>query len=156
MNQLDLLPDMQYFFGALFVVSNRLETILEREFHQFGVTVKQWFLSIVIDRLFVQPPTIKQAAHVMGSSHQNVKQLALKLSDKGFLKLEKDAQDARATRLRLTEESHALWKRVRTQRDAFNEKLFDGVSEDELRTVRNVMKKLLLNIETIDHWEKNT
>lgn len=156
MGQLDLLPDMQYFFGALFVVSNRLETILEREFHRFGVTTKQWFLSIVIDRLFDQPPTIKQAAHAMGCSHQNVKQLALKLSGKGLLRLEQDKQDTRATRLRLTEEGHARWKKVRTQRDAFNEKLFDGVSEEELRTVRNIMGKLLLNIEIMDHGEEDT
>jgi MarR family transcriptional regulator, transcriptional regulator for hemolysin len=156
MSQLDLLPDTQYFFGALFVASNRLDTILEREFNRFGVTTKQWFLSIVIDRLFDQPPTIKQVARAMGSSHQNVKQLALKLSGKGLLRLEKDEQDTRATRLQLTEESRALWKMVRTQRDTFNERLFDGVSEEELKTVRNVMGKLLMNIETIDHREENT
>lgn len=156
MGQLDLLSDTQYFFGALFVVSNRLETILERKFNRFGVTTKQWFLSIVIDKLFDQPPTIKQAAHAIGSSHQNVKQLALKLSDKGLLKLEKDKQDTRAMRLQLTEESHALWKRVRTQRDTFNESLFDGVSEEELKTIRNVMGRLLLNIETMEHRKENT
>lgn len=156
MGQLDLLPDMQYFFGALFVVSNRLDTLLEREFNRFGVTTKQWFLSVVIDKLFdEQPPTIKQAARAMGSSHQNVKQLALKLNSKGLLGLEKDERDTRATRLRLTEEGCSLWKRVRTQRDSFNERLFDGVSEEELRTVRNVMEKLLMNIETIDHKEEN-
>lgn len=48
MNKIDLLPDKQYFFGALFVVSNRLDTILEREFNRYGVITKQWFLSIVL------------------------------------------------------------------------------------------------------------
>ena len=156
MGRLDLLPDKLFIFGALFVVSNRLDTSLEREFSRFGVTTKQWFLTIVIDRLFDQPPTIKQTAHAMGSSHQNVKQLALKLSGKGLLKLERDERDTRATRLRLTEEGHTLWNKVRTQRDAFNEKLFDGVSEVDLKTARSVMEKLLLNIETIDHWEEST
>lgn len=155
MGRLDLLPDKQFIFGALFVVSNRLDTSLEREFSRFGVTTKQWFLSIVIDRLFDQPPTIKQAARAMGSSHQNVKQLALKLSGKGLLKLERDERDTRATRLRLTDEGHTLWNKVRTQRDAFNEKLFDGICEADLKTARNVMEKLLLNIETIDHLEES-
>lgn len=154
MDRLDLLSDTQYFFGSLFVVSNRLETILEREFNRFGVTVKQWFLSIVIDKLFDRPPTVKQAARAMGSSHQNVKQIALKLSDKGMLRLEKDERDARATRLRLTGESRALWQRVRTGRDAFNEKLFDGIGQEELKTARRVMEKLLVNIETIDRGEE--
>lgn len=154
MNQLELLADRQYFLGALFVASNRLDTILERAFNKFGVTTKQWFLSIVIDRLFEQPPTLKQAARAMGSSHQNVKQLALKLSDKGLLNLEKDTHDIRATRLRLTEEGQELWDKVRTQRDELNEKLFDGINDEELKTVRNVMEKLLSNIEAIDHGEE--
>ena len=155
MGKLDILSDMQYFFGALFVSSNRLDTILEREFNKFGVTTKQWFLTIVIDRLFEQPPTIKQAARAMGSSHQNIKQLALKLSSKGLLRLEQDERDSRATRLRLTDESQVLWKRARTQRDTFNQSLFNGISEDELKTVRNVMGKLLINIESIDKMEES-
>lgn len=156
MGQLDLLPDTQYFFGALFVVSNRLDTILEREFSRFGVTAKQWFLSVAIDRLFDQPPTIKQAARALGSSHQNVKQLALKLNAKGLLKLEKDERDARATRLSLTQEGRSLWKKVRMQREPFHEKLFDGISEQELKTVRGVMEKLLVNLEAIDRGEEKT
>ena len=156
MSRLDRLTDTQYFFGALFVASNRLETILEREFSKFGVTAKQWFLSIVVDRLFDEPPTIKQTARAMGSSHQNVKQLALKLSGKGLLRLEKDERDTRATRLRMTGEGRSLWEKVRAQRDTFHEKLFAGISEQELGTVRNVMKKLLVNIEAIDHREENT
>lgn len=154
MSQLDLLSDTQYLFGALFVVSNRLDTILEREFNKFGMTTKQWFLSIVIDRLFDQPPTIQQVARAMGSSHQNVKQLALKLNNKGLLKMEKDERDTRATRLSLTEEGHSLWEKVRMQRDTFNEKLFDGINDQELKTVRNVMEKLRTNVEALDHREE--
>lgn len=156
MSQLDLLTDTQYFFGALFVASNRLDTILEREFSKFGVTAKQWFLSVVIDRLFEQPPTIKQTARAMGSSHQNVKQLALKLSAKGLFQLEKDERDSRATRLNLTEEGRLLWNNVRMQRNEFNQKLFHGINEQELKTVRNVMEKLLTNIEMIDLGEEET
>jgi DNA-binding MarR family transcriptional regulator len=154
MSKLDLLSDTQYFFGSLFVVSNRLDAILEREFSRFGVTAKQWFLSGVIDRLLDQPPTIKQAARAMGSSHQNVKQLALKLNLKGLLDLEKDERDTRATRLSLTQEGRSLWKKVRMQRDAFNERLFDGINEQELKTVKSVMEKLMVNIEAIDRGEE--
>lgn len=154
MSKLDLLSDTQYFFGALFVVSNRLDTILEREFGKYGVTTKQWFLSIVIDRLFEQPPTIKQVAQAMGSSHQNVKQLALKLNDKGLLELQKDKKDSRVTRLILTEEGRQLWNKVRSQRDEFNRKLFAGLNEQELKTVRYVFEKLMTNIEAVDHREE--
>lgn len=59
-------------------------------------------------------------------------------------------------RLRLTGERHTLAKRAKTQRDTFHKKLFAGISKRELETVRNVMKKLLVNIEAIDHREENT
>ena len=36
MNKLDKLADKQYFFGALFVTANRLDTIMERNFTEQG------------------------------------------------------------------------------------------------------------------------
>ena len=150
MNKLDKLADKQYFVGALFVTANRLDTIMERNFTEFGVTTKQWFLSIVVDRLFEDPPTMKQAAYAMGSSHQNIKQLALKLHKKGLLRLDKDAQDARLMRLSLTPEGQQLWQMVRLQRDPFQERLFEGISAEELKTVRGVMERLLHNIDEMD------
>ena len=150
MSKLDKLADKQYFFGALFVTANRLDTIMERNFAEFGVTTKQWFLSIVVDRLFEDPPTMKQDAYAMGSSHQNIKQLALKLHKKGLLRLDKDEQDARLTRLSLTPEGQQLWHTVRLQRDPFQERLFEGISPEELKTVRGVMERLLHNIDEMD------
>lgn len=154
MSKLDKLADKQYFFGALFVAANRLDTIMERNFAEFGVTTKQWFLSIVVDRLFEDPPTMKQAAYAMGSSHQNIKQLALKLHKKGLLRLDKDAQDARLMRLSLTPEGQQLWQMVRLQRDPFQERLFEGISAEELKTVRGVMERLLRNIDEMDGKNK--
>ena len=123
---------------------------MERNYAEFGVTTKQWFLSIVVDRLFEDPPTMKQAAYAMGSSHQNIKQLALKLHKKGLLRLDKDAQDARLMRLSLTPEGQQLWQTVRLQRDPFQERLFEGISAEELKTVRGVMERLLHNIDEMD------
>lgn len=146
MNKLELMTDRQYLFGAIFVAANRMDTLMEREFKKFDITTKQWFLSIVIDNLFDKPPTIKEAAREMGSSHQNVKQVALKLEQKGLLVLEKDARDSRVIRLKLTEHSLDLWKGVREEGNAFTEALFKDISEEEKGTARRVMKKLLSNI----------
>lgn len=150
MNKLELMTDRQYLFGAIFVAANRMDTLMEREFKKFDITTKQWFLSIVIDNLFDKPPTIKEAAREMGSSHQNVKQVALKLEQKGLLVLEKDARDSRVIRLKLTEHSLDLWKGVREEGDAFTEALFKDISEEEKGTARRVMEKLLSNIAEMD------
>lgn len=150
MNKLEIMADRQYLFGAIFVAANRMDTLMEREFKKFDITTKQWFLSIVIDNLFDKPPTIKEAAREMGSSHQNVKQVALKLEQKGLLVLEKDARDSRVIRLKLTEHSLDLWKGVREEGNAFTEALFKDISEEEKGTARRVMEKLLSNIAEMD------
>jgi DNA-binding MarR family transcriptional regulator len=150
MDKLEIMDDMQYLFGTIFVVSNRIDALLEREFNKFDITTKQWFLSIIIDNLFDSPPTIKEVAREMGSSHQNVKQIALKLEQKGLLILEKDKEDARVTRLKLTENGHDFWIKIRGEGVKFNQTLFNNIDKDDLAVTRRVMKKMLLNINEID------
>lgn len=153
MNKLDSMPDLQYLFGSLFVATNQIDTIMERGLKKFDVTTKQWFLSIIINNLFHEPPSIKEVAKEMGSSHQNVKQIALKMAQKGLLELEKDTQDARVTHLKLTKQSVELWNKVRKEGQIFTETLFQDIDHEELRVVRSVMQKMLANISEMDRDE---
>jgi len=116
MNRLEAMEDRQFVFGTVLVLSNKLDTLLDREMIPFGMTSKQWFLLLVVSTLFDKAPTIKEAAKAIGTSHQNVKQMALKLEQKGFLKLEKDSRDARATRLKPTEYSMTFWEKTQKKR----------------------------------------
>ncbi len=84
------IPTREFIFGTLFVASNRLDTLMERALKPFGITTKQWFLSIIVGSVFSEPPTMKQTARQMGCSHQNAKQVALKLRQKGLLDMRKD------------------------------------------------------------------
>lgn len=153
MNKLDSMPDLQYLFGSLFVATNQIDTIMERGLKKFDVTTKQWFLSIIIDNLFHEPPSIKEVAKEMGSSHQNVKQIALKMAQKGLLELEKDKQDARVTHLKLTKQSVELWNKVRKEGQIFTETLFQDIDHEKLRVARSVMRKMLANISEMDRDE---
>jgi len=135
----------------IFIVSNRVDTMLEREFRRFDITTKQWFLSVIIDNLFDNPPTMKEAAKEMGSSHQNVKQVALKLEQKGLLNLQKDKRDARITRLKLTENSYNFWEKVRKEGTTFTQALFKNIDKDELAVARIVMQKMQSNINEMDN-----
>ncbi|MFT8315484.1 MAG: MarR family transcriptional regulator [Clostridium sp.] len=146
MNKLELMTDQQYLFGAIFVAANRMDTLLGREFKKFDITTKQWFLSIIIDNLFDKPPTIKEAAREMGSSHQNVKQVALKLEQKGLLILERDKRDSRAIRLKLSKASFEFWEKLRGEGDIFIQALFKDMNKDEIEMARRVMEKMLSNI----------
>jgi MarR family transcriptional regulator, transcriptional regulator for hemolysin len=151
MNKSQKLTDRQYLFGMIFIVSNRVDTMLEREFRRFAITTKQWFLSVIIDNLFDSPPTIKEAAKEMGSSHQNVKQVALKLEQKGLLSLQKDKSDARVTRLELTESSYDFWQNVREEGTTFTQALFKNIDKHELEVARIVMQKMQSNINEMEN-----
>ncbi len=151
MDQTTQMPDKQYIFGSLLIIANRMDTLLERELRQFGVTSKQWFLSVIIDSLFTEPPTMKEVAREMGSSHQNVKQVALKLQEKNLLTLVKDKKDRRVTRIRMTNESQEFWKKTQPKGTIFTEALFEGIKKEDLQLARQVMQKIMNNLE---HMEK--
>ena len=151
MSKAEKMSDRQYLFGVIFIVANRVDTMLEREFKRFGITTKQWFLSVIIENLFDKPPTMKEVAKEMGSSHQNVKQVALKLEQKGLLILQKDKRDARVTRLKLSESSYDFWKMIKEEGTMFTETLFKDIDKDELAIARRVMEKMLLSINKMDN-----
>lgn len=151
MSKLEKMSDRKYLFGVIFIIANRVDTMLEREFKRFGITTKQWFLSVIIENLFDTPPTMKEVAKEMGSSHQNVKQVALKLEQKGLLILQKDKRDARVTRLKLTESSNDFWTKLREEGTSFTQAMFKGIEKDELEIARRVMQKMQLNINEMDN-----
>ncbi len=150
MYKLDLVSDSQYIFGSLLTISSKLDTLLERELREFGVTSKQWLVFLVIESLYDNPPTINEVAKTIGSSHQNIKQIALKLEEKGLLNRKKDLKDRRVTRLEITDKSNEFWSSTRPKGNQFIKNVFENISSDELYTVRVVMQKLLDNLTYLD------
>ena len=146
MRKIDGMKDEQFLFGGILMAANLMDTLMERELEEFDITTKQWFLSMLLDNLFDSPPTIKELAKEMGSSHQNVKQVALKLEQKGLLLLEKDEKDARATRLSLTEKSLKMGKSLREKVAGYTSEMFKGIDPSELDTTRHVLIKLMENL----------
>ncbi len=149
--KLNEIDDSMFVFGTLFVVANKLDTLLGRELAPFGMTSKQWLLSVVIDSLFDEPPTIMQAAKEMGSSHQNLKQVALKLGRKGMLSLDKDSEDLRATRLRLTEKAYDFWDGMQRKGDEFLKAVFEGINSEELNAARRLLQGVLSNLARLEN-----
>jgi len=140
----------EYIFGTLMVITNRMDKLVERKLAPFDMTSKQWLLSAFTEKAFKSPPTIKEAAQLMGSSHQNVKQVALKLENKGFMELLRDKKDHRVTRLKLTEKSMKFWNEMDSTCSDFAEDVFQGMQEEELAILRNGIEKILGNISKME------
>ena len=154
MSKIDSIKDQKFVFGTILIVSNKMDTLLERELKEYDITFKQWFLTVVVDNSFDKPPTIKEAAKAMGSSHQNVKQIALKLDQKGLIVLEKDKKDARVTRIRLTDQSYKFSGIIQAKAATFTEALFMGIDEDEMSKARAVLHRMMSNLAKMEQSEQ--
>ncbi|MGB7595381.1 MAG: hypothetical protein WBL80_07425 [Erysipelotrichaceae bacterium] len=154
MRKLNQIHDETFIFGALFMVANKMDTLLERELNRFGVTSRQWFLSICTASVFEKPPTLKELASVSGTSYQNVKQVALKLQLKNLMRLRKDPDDARTTRVELTPESVGFWAQTEGDSKIFMEKLYRGITPEEFAQTRSTLEKLMDNLASMEEGEK--
>jgi DNA-binding MarR family transcriptional regulator len=148
------MPDQKFIFGGIQIVANQMDTMLERELKEHNLTTKQWLLTVVVANTFDHDPTIKEVAKGMGSSHQNVKQVALKLEQKGFVVMEKDPHDARITRIKLTDAVASFGKASQQKSVNFTEKLFKGLSAQEMAMTRSTLEKLLANLAEMDQESK--
>jgi len=153
LSKFNSMKDQKFVFGSVLVIANRMDTLLERKLKEFEVTSKQWLLTAVLANSFDKPPTIKEVAREMGSSHQNVKQVALKLERKGLLIFEKDKKDARVTRLQLTDQIHDFSQSTQSKATIFTEAVFKGIDKDDMSKARAVLQKMLSNLTEMDQPE---
>lgn len=141
-----LLKKQAFVFGNFFLIANKLQVISDKYLEKSGITTKQWFLIAAVQQFGSTPPTLSQVSEHMGSSRQNVKQLALKLEKNGFLHLH---QDSRAVRLVLTEACRSFWKERESVDQQFIEDLFWGMNAEEVDSLCKSMKKVLKRIDSM-------
>jgi DNA-binding MarR family transcriptional regulator len=91
-------------FGGVFVIVGHLTRLTDQGLADWGLTTRQWLLLAVLTRGFPgRAPSLSETAVAYGSSRQNVKQIALGLETRGYLRLVHDPADGRTTRLVLTD-----------------------------------------------------
>ena len=131
-------------FGYFFAMSNRLQTVGDRFYEE--ITCKQFFLMICL-RLFENgAPTINELSEIMGCSHQNVKSIAGKLEEKGYLEIRSDSVDARKLRIHLTSKADSLAQKYQKKELDFIDMLFTGISYKQIETTFKTLEKMEENI----------
>ncbi len=131
-------------FGLLFALQNRLQAVGDTFYEE--ITSKQFFLMACMNLFQGEAPTVQELAQVMGSSHQNVKQILNKLEQKGFVRVEPDEADRRKLRISLTEYAAVTGEKYRAKEEEFMTGLFDGVDEEEAKTAFLTLSKIEANL----------
>jgi len=141
----DLAPQ-PFLLGLLSAFDNRYQAVADRCIGE--ITWKQFFAVICIN-ICKAPPTLNELSDIMESSHQNVKQIILKLEKKGFVETFTDEKDKRKQRIKLTDSCREFCAR----NDEFSReivgKIFVGISEQDLMATIKTIMQMERNLNTI-------
>ena len=143
-NKLDFegIPSSYYLLGLMSAFENRFQAMADSVMKE--ISWKQFF-AIVCINMCKEPPTLRELSEVLGSSHQNVKQILLKLEGKGFVEFREDEADKRKQRIVLTKKCLKFCEKNNEMSMQIMAKMFDGIPEKDLKTT----------IKTITSIEKN-
>ena len=137
------IPPNYYLLGLLSAFENRFQAMADSMMKE--ISWKQFFAIVCID-LCQAPPTLKELSEILGSSHQNVKQILIKLERKGFVEFLPDEADRRKQRIVLTRHCREFCDRNDNMSREIMNKLFDGVSEREITSAIQTLMKIESNI----------
>lgn len=143
------MPPQAFLLGLLSAFDNRYQAAADRFFKE--ITWKQFFAIICIN-LCKEPPTLNDLSEVMGSSHQNVKQILLKLEDKGFVSMKADEKDKRKQRFIVTDKCRAfLEENDKQSRNSAQiiEQIYEGVDGNSLQVTIETIMKMERNLDRI-------
>ena len=141
------IPPSYYLLGLLSAFENRFQAMADRDMKE--ISWKQFFAIICID-MCNEPPTLKELADILGSSHQNVKQILLKLEKKGFIEFRPDEKDKRKQRIVLTAYCRLFCEKNNELGMRIMGKMFDGVSEADIRTTIDTITKIEKNLTEVE------
>ena len=144
-NKLDFegIPSSYYLLGLLSAFENRFQAMADNMMKE--ISWKQFF-AIVCINMCKEPPTIKELSDVLGSSHQNVKQILLKLEGKGFVEFREDAGDKRKQRIVLTKKCQKFCEKNNEMSIKIMAKMFEGVPEKDIKTTIKTITKIEKNL----------
>ena len=140
------IPSSYYLIGILSAFENRFQAMADNMMQE--ISWKQFFAIICIN-MCKEPPTLKELSDILGSSHQNVKQILLKLEKKDFIRFEQDESDKRKQRIVLKK----TCKKFCEKNDDISQKtmmaMFEGISEKNIKTTIQTIIKIEKNLKGI-------
>ena len=147
MKNIDVLNmmDAKYaLFGFFFAFHNRLQTAGDAFYEE--ITCKQFFLLACMNLFNDTAPTANDLAKVMGCSRQNVKEILTSLEKKELVSLVPCETDKRKRIVVLTEKAEKLAAKYREKETEFLTRLYDGVTDQEIKNAYVFLSKLEDNL----------
>ena len=139
-----------FLIGLLSAFDNRFQAMADSMMEE--ISWKQFFAIICIN-MYNGKPTVKELAEIMGSSHQNGKQILIKLEKKGFVSIATDETDKRKQRIELTEYCREFCERNDEMSMNIMKTMFSGISEEQLQATIKTIIQIENNLKEIEKYE---
>lgn len=82
----------------------------------------------------------------LGMSKANVSKSVEHIREKGYVSLHEDKEDRRCVRIEVTEEAAPILEEVRQIREEIGKSLSEGISRENIDTLKQVMHQMQLNL----------
>jgi DNA-binding MarR family transcriptional regulator len=149
---MDRIEEEQIVFGSLFLAANKIQTAGDHLLPE--VTLKQWFLLLMISKMDRQSPSITEIAEFSGNTRQNVKKMVDILTEKGFLIVRRQTDDRRNLCVHLTPKTFDFFATHEQAGNQFLQVIFRDIPSENLKITADTFSRLIENLATVgDHYE---
>ncbi|HSM09073.1 MAG TPA: MarR family transcriptional regulator [Gemmatimonadota bacterium] len=108
-----------------------------------GVTPEMW---LVLSRLYARDGQYQtQIADSTFRDRPNTSRILAGLEERGYVRKQRDPDDRRRMRIHLTERGEAFVRDMAPQAARTRDGLYEGLSDDELRMLRRVLRRIERN-----------
>lgn len=142
---------MEYIFGSIFLMSNKLQVLGDSYLEE--ITLKQWFLLMMIHNIGREKPSVTDVAFFIGSTRQNVRKMLNVLENKGYVEISVNPKDKRNLTVSLTAQTYQFFADFDERGEAFLQQLFHGINPRLLESTRVSFEEMFTNMEKME--EKN-
>ena len=132
----------EYVFGSILLLSNKIQVWGDNIISD--LTLKQWFLLILISKMENKNPTLNEISEFTGTSRQNVKKMLEHLDGKKYLKIKKSKTDARALNVSLLKKTYNYFADNEKKGAEAAASLFSEITDKELSVTCKALEKLLV------------
>lgn len=93
--------------------------------------------------------TAKDIASLEMFTKGHISQSIKRLKERGYIIVSQDENDMRMQNLEVSENAKSIIQEVCAIKDALEKSVFDGITEEEIETMKEVFRKICLNINGI-------
>lgn len=130
----------EYVFGSILLLANKIQIWGDNKLED--LTLKQWFLLILILKMDSSNPTIKEVSDFTGTSRQNTKKILEQLDEKKYVRIKKSKTDARALNVSILKKTNDFFAKNDKKGTEIVNQLFTNISDEELVNTQKLFDKL--------------